>query len=421
MPKSLCFPIPHDSQWIQRLLNWADYHFPFYAYFRNNAVPYPHSGFDHMFYAAKSAFSLSEANEHYQKNLLVGILSYDYKNQIEKLESNNSPLTNCTESLFFIPEIQIMIEDDRVSIIHEQAGQIFNQILEFSYSNAKNPSIEVVPLVDYPTYLSHVRSIQHHIREGDIYEMNYCMGYTFENKNYSPQIGFWDLMQNSPMPFSAFFRAHQSYLICASPERFLKKTGDRLISQPIKGTLKRGKNPREDLAFQKKLQNDEKERAENLMIVDLMRNDLSKVSLTGSVEVEELFGVYPFPKVWQMISTVGSQASPQLSLIDLIHATFPMGSMTGAPKIKCMELIECYENFKRGWFSGALGYIGKDGNLDLNVVIRSIIFDQESGKGYFAVGSAITYDADPEYEYQECLLKAEAIMEVLGNTIKEVN
>jgi para-aminobenzoate synthetase component 1 len=225
--------------------------------------------------------------------------------------------------------------------------------------------------------------------------------------------GFFDLMGKSPMPFSAFFKAESRYLICASPERFLKKTGDKLIAQPIKGTIKRGKNELEDSLLKEKLLNSEKERAENLMIVDLMRNDLSRISQTGSVKVEELFGVYPFSRVHQMISTVVSSISQNKSLLDIIHATFPMGSMTGAPKIKCMELIDQYEDFKRGWFSGALGYIDETGNFDLCVVIRSIIFDKESGKGYFAVGSAITYDADAAYEYEECLLKASAIMEVL--------
>jgi len=218
------------------------------------------------------------------------------------------------------------------------------------------------------------------------------------------------------MPFSSLFKAENLYLIGASPERFLKKEGMRMIAQPIKGTIRRGKDSEEDFALKNQLLNSEKERAENLMIVDLMRNDLSKFSETGSVDVEELFGVYPFAKVHQMISTVTSDIKKNVGLKEIIHATFPMGSMTGAPKIKCMELIEKYENFRRGWFSGTLGHIHTNGDFDFNVIIRSIVFDKNTGKGYFAVGSAITYDADPAYEYEECLLKASAILEVLeGN------
>jgi para-aminobenzoate synthetase component 1 len=186
-----------------------------------------------------------------------------------------------------------------------------------------------------------------------------------------------------------------------------------LIAQPIKGTIRRGKNEAEDEILRLQLLHSEKERAENLMIVDLMRNDLSRISEVGSVEVEELFGVYPFPKVHQMISTVRSSVKQSASLAEIFQATFPMGSMTGAPKIKCMELIELYENFKRGWFSGTLGVVQPNGDFDFNVIIRSIVFDKSLGMGYFAVGSAITYDADPAYEYEECLLKASAILEVL--------
>jgi len=215
------------------------------------------------------------------------------------------------------------------------------------------------------------------------------------------------------MPFSSYFKAGNKYLVGASPERFLKKTGSKIIAQPIKGTIKRGATPEADEQLRQLLQNSEKERAENLMIVDLMRNDLSRISEVGMVKVEELFGIYSFKNISQMISTLSSTVRKSVVFEEIIEKTFPMGSMTGAPKIRCMELIDRYENFKRGWFSGALGYISDNQDFDFNVVIRSIIIDKEARQLYFAVGSAITYDADPLHEYEECLLKAQPIFEAL--------
>ncbi|ERM81634.1 hypothetical protein P872_19970 [Rhodonellum psychrophilum GCM71 = DSM 17998] len=407
------FPLPNDPIWISKLLNWANHHYPFFAYFTDNGIPYPHQGFKHQFYAAKSAFPLKEATAIYGKQKMVGIIGYDYKNVVEKLTSDHPAPVDCPESVFFLPELEILIEENQISVIHEHADQLLSEILAFAHPLIPNPHVLVTAMTDKETYFSNIQSIKNHIISGDLYEMNYCMGFTFEEKKWDPIQGFEALMKRSAMPFSALFRAEDLYLVCASPERFLKKTGDQWIAQPIKGTIKRGANAEEDSIFQDYLANSEKERAENLMIVDLMRNDLSKVSKVGSVEVEELFGIYAFPKVSQMISTVKSKVRSDLSLETIVQATFPMGSMTGAPKIMCMELIERHEDFKRGWYSGALGYFEADGDFDLNVVIRSIVFDKASGKGYFAVGSAITHDADAEYEYQECLLKSEAIREVL--------
>lgn len=216
------------------------------------------------------------------------------------------------------------------------------------------------------------------------------------------------------MPFSALFKAKSQWIVSASPERYLKKNGGKIIAQPIKGTIKRGKSEPEDTANKEVLASSEKEQAENLMITDLMRNDLSKVSKTGTVEVKELFGIYPLPRVFQMISTVTSQLKEGVSFSDILHASFPMGSMTGAPKIRTMEIIDELESFKRGWFSGAFGVIEENGDFDFSVVIRSIIADLEVKKLYFGVGSAITYDADAAQEYDECSLKAQAILEVLS-------
>lgn len=407
------FLLSSKDQFVRSLLCWADHHYPFVAFFDHNDINYPFGGFQRVLMAAHQTFDLEVANLSFGKKEMAAILSYDYKNKTEKLQSNNSALIDCPESIFFIPEIKIEFLMDKVRIFHNDPQKVFDEVSAFQPEFPKNPSVEITTLTGRDAYFENVKAIQNHIVEGDMYELNYCMGFGFEGNSWDPAQGFSDLMEKSPMPFSAFFKAESKYLLCASPERFIKKTGNKLIAQPIKGTIKRGNNELEDALLKEKLLNSEKERAENLMIVDLMRNDLSRISQTGSVKVHELFGVYPFSRVHQMISTVESTLKANKNLLEIIHATFPMGSMTGAPKIKCMELIDQYEDFKRGWFSGTLGYVEASGDFDFCVIIRSIIFDKEADKGYFGVGSAITYDADAAYEYEECLLKASAIMEVL--------
>jgi para-aminobenzoate synthetase component 1 len=403
-------PIPQNDAWFFSLLQWVDQHYSHFCLFLDNQVDYPFGGFPNKIQAGQKSFSLEEVSAVFGKNELVGVISYDYKNQIEASSSLNPEIIPCSNTVFFIPEITL--EWDEHFIVFQSDCELNVEGL-FDGNLYSNPKVSIEALTDKEKYLQDVQAIKNHIEEGDIYEMNYCMAFVFENKSWNPLVGFLELMKVSPMPFSALFKSQNTFLISASPERFLKKDKNRLIAQPIKGTVKRGKDQEEDEALRMQLLNSEKERAENLMIVDLMRNDLSKVSLTGSVQVNELFGVYPFPRVHQMISTVSSELKENMDFREIIHATFPMGSMTGAPKIKCMELIDRYENFKRAWFSGALGYINANGDFDFNVVIRSIIFDRSLGKGYFAVGSAITFDADAALEYEECYLKASAIMEVL--------
>ena len=225
---------------------------------------------------------------------------------------------------------------------------------------------------------------------------------------------FTKLNQLSPSPFSSFQKHEKNYILSASPERFLKNEGGKIISQPIKGTRPRGESEVEDEALKKELRSDEKELAENMMIVDLVRNDLARSSKIGSVKVEEIFGIYSFKQVHQMISTVVSEKRTELDVFQVIKNAFPMGSMTGAPKVKVMQLIEQYENTKRGAFSGAAGYICPNGDFDFNVLIRSLFLSTKKDTYSFQAGSAITYDSIPEKEYEECMLKAKAIMELIN-------
>ena len=404
-----------DHLWIAKLLAWADQHFPYVAYFSPQAVPYPFGGFEQLFFAGYEACSFEQLEDLPPASEKIGLLAYDLKNQFEQLSSHNPPLLDTPDSVFFTPYLKIKISSDVVEIFHPVPQEFFSQINAFHHPVEDMASkIAITPLTSREEYLQTAERIKDHIIEGDIYEMNYCIAFQASFQRLNPIRIYLDLMKKSPMPFSAFFKAQHQYLIGASPERFIKKSGSLLIAQPIKGTIRRGISAEEDQALQSQLKNSEKERAENLMIVDLMRNDLSRVAETGTVKVEELFGIYPFKRVSQMISTVSATLRREIGFKEIVESTFPMGSMTGAPKIRCMELIEQYENFKRGWFSGSLGYIAPNGDFDFNVVIRSMVLDVSVGKLFFAVGSAITFDADPIQEYEECLLKAQPILDMLA-------
>lgn len=411
--QQLEFDIPVDQEWLAKLTIWLDQKFQLVAVFMDHQQEYPYGGFLNSAFGGSKQLSLEETVPFYKKSDLVGLISYDYKNKIEKLSSKNKELIPLPETVFFIPEFILKIVGDKIIVHHSFDNFSLDEILKISIEPSLLPAEIISPLTDKESYIKNVKSIQNNIIDGDVYELNYCIGFEFKAEKWDALTAFRELMKKSPMPFSVFSKIGDNYLLSASPERFLKLERKILIAQPIKGTMKRGIDFESDKLNKLLLQNSEKERAENLMIVDLMRNDLSKVSFTGSVKVAELFGVYSFPRVHQMISTVVSDIKPDMGLKEILHATFPMGSMTGAPKIKCMELIEHYENFKRGWFSGTCGYVSVIGDFDFNVLIRSIFYDKKMNRGYFGVGSAITYDSDPAYEYEECLLKASAILEVL--------
>ncbi len=318
-----------------------------------------------------------------------GFISYDYKNQIEQLHSNNIDKVNFSEKYFFSPELLFKISDYQVEIecfTDENVGELIENIKAVELKEVESIPIQLTPRISKSEYLEKVNKLKQHIQLGDIYEVNFCQEFFAENVAINPLMIYLKLNEKSPTPFSCFVKHQDNYLMCASPERFIKKTGNKIISQPIKGTIKRGQTGTEDEALKQQLFNDPKEQSENVMIVDLVRNDLSKIAQKASVKVDELFGIYTFPQVHQMISTVSAQLKDDFGFEEIINATFPMGSMTGAPKIRAMELIEEYETTKRGIYSGTVGYIDENGDFDFNVVIRSIT-----------------------------LLKAKAMMEVLSN------
>jgi len=249
--------------------------------------------------------------------------------------------------------------------------------------------------------------------------MNYCVEFFSGNASIHPATLFQRLCEISPMPFSCYYKNDDQHLMCASPERFLARRGGKIISQPIKGTAKRGRTREEDEQMKIRLRHDAKEQSENVMIVDLVRNDLSRTAARKSVQVEELFGIYTFRQLHHMISTVISEMREGVHWTEIIRHAFPMGSMTGAPKIRAMQLIDAFESTMRGLYSGAVGYVTPDGDFDFNVVIRSILYNSDLDYLSFMVGSAITINSDAAKEYEECLLKAKAMMEVLTRTTIE--
>jgi len=404
--------VPLDPSMLEKLLKWADSKYDYVAYFTDNDIPYPHGGFKKQLFAGNQKIDFK--NQLFLGHEAVGIISYDYKNLLENLKSDNKAIIDHLEDLFFLPDIKIIFSKDSLTIEHPLAESYLKEIIDTAIQKSILKIDKINALTRKEEYIENVNQIRKHIIEGDVYEMNYCMAFHADLVEVDPPNLFLKLIQASPMPFSVYFKAEEQVLICASPERFIKKSLGKIIAQPIKGTIKRGSTPLEDQELKDILLNSEKERSENLMIVDLMRNDLSKISITGSVSVEELFGIYSFRQVHQMISTVSSTLKDDVHIGKIIHNIFPMGSMTGAPKIKSMELIDRYENFRRGWFSGTVGYVDEKGDFDFNVIIRSIFLDLRTNKLMFAVGSAITYDADPEEEYAECLLKATSIFEILN-------
>lgn len=405
----------------RKALHWAQ-QFDQVAFFSGNGIPYLYNGFEELLAVSSKTSEIvapEKAFEFLQTisasgKFWCGLLNYDLKNQVEKLESKNPDHVGFPIVHFFEPEIYLTFSLQSATVFSEKVTPeiVLTEILKTEIETKKSPKVTWQSRVSKADYLENVQRLQDHILEGDVYELNYCMEFFAENATVFPVSLFEKLNARSPMPFAGFFKLNHSVLMCASPERFLKKDGRKLIAQPIKGTIKRGATETEDNALQAQLLNDEKERAENLMIVDLMRNDLSRSSETGSVNVEELFGIYGFQHVSQMISTVTATAKKEENLASILKNTFPMGSMTGAPKIRAMQLIEQYENHRRGLYSGSIGYFKPNSDFDFNVVIRSLQYNAQTKYLSYMVGSAITIDSVPEKEYEECLLKAKAIMEV---------
>ncbi|HLG38775.1 MAG TPA: anthranilate synthase component I family protein [Chitinophagaceae bacterium] len=352
-----------------------------------------------------------------KRTWLFGHLAYDLKNETGQASATRPDHIQFPDLFFFEPEIIIRLSEKEIIIEADDPDEIFESINVVKEDKKKSP--EASPVINNriqrEEYLSIIRQLQKHILRGDCYEINFCQEFYSENVAINPVTVYKRLMDISPNPFSALYRLDDKWLICASPERFLKKQGHKILSQPIKGTSRREiTDEAKDRLNKEELIHSTKDRSENVMVVDLVRNDLSRICREGTVKVDELYGVYSFPQVHQMISTISGELRKGISFSEMIEATFPMGSMTGAPKKRVIELINQYEKTRRGIFSGALGYISPGGDFDFNVVIRSIMYKSSSAYLSFQAGSGITFYSDPEKEWEECLLKAEAIKQVLS-------
>lgn len=378
--------------------------------------------------AAFGANELIEGNEHsfeelkksilQQAKWLFGHLSYELKNEVEALNSQHLAKFHFPHLLFFEPcflflqkrgeeEIQLFAQDtcnpDKlIALIEAAYPPSINDQLVFPKFTAKQTKAD---------YLSAIKKLKQHIQLGDIYEINYCQEFFAEGVQLNPVDAFKTLNTRSPMPFAAFYKLENKFVLGATPERFMCKQANQLVSQPIKGTAKRGETAVEDEIIKEDLKHNPKEQTENVMIVDLVRNDLSRTAAKGSVKVAELFGVYTFPQVHQLISTIKSELDEKYHFVDALKLAFPMGSMTGAPKISAMKIADHLEKSNREIYSGSIGYITPEGDFDFNVVIRSLVYDTITNYLSLSVGSAITDSSDPEKEFEECLLKAKAIFE----------
>jgi para-aminobenzoate synthetase component 1 len=411
----------------QQLVAWAQ-QFREITFLDSNSFSNEFSSFDGVL--AVDAFTSIKTDYHnafedlkqYQqttKDWLFGYLSYDLKNDVEHLQSNNYDGLDFPDLFFFQPKKLFLLKGNQLEIqylnmcddeVENDYEEINNWVLNTVVSTS---AVGVQQRISKQNYINKVSELLERIHHGDLYEANFCMEFFAENATINPLDKFLKLNSISQAPFTVFFKNNKQFLLSASPERYLKKESENLISQPIKGTAKRFLNPLEDEKSKNNLAQDPKERAENVMITDLVRNDLSRTAQKASVVVRELCGIYSFLQVHQMISTITSKMDHQYAAIDALRTTFPMGSMTGAPKLSTMKIIEELEETKRGLYSGAMGYFSPNGDFDFNVVIRSILYNQDNQYVSFSVGSAITSLSIPEKEYEECLLKAKAMLEVL--------
>ncbi len=468
------FAINNYSVFKQQMLSWAN-QFNICCFLDNHQYQTPYNSVECLLAVnAVSSFTSTPNTlkdftqfEQTKNDWLFGHVSYDFKNELHGLTSNHHDGIQFPDFFFFQPETVIELSKNEVVItcIENKPESIFTKITgirNWELSKTPNPKPQIInndqrttnneqltidseqlttkneqrktsneqrvssieqratniitPRITKEIYLKTIEQLKKHILRGDCYEINFCQEFYATNVTINPLETYQKLAEISPNPFSCFYKLEDKFLLCASPERYIKKQGTQIISQPIKGTFKRNvHNPEIDIANKNALQNSSKDKAENVMVVDLVRNDFSKICTEASVKVDELFAVYTFPQVYQMISTISGTVAPHTNFANVLAATFPMGSMTGAPKQKVMELTEQYEQTKRGIYSGCVGYIAPNKDFDFNVVIRSIMYHAQNQYLSYQVGGGITYNSHAESEYEECLLKAEAMRRVLNS------
>jgi len=421
--------IPNIKEFKIKLLSWAQ-QFEEVVWLDSNHRLQSHASYDAVLAIdaftgiqtdALNGFKKLKEYQELTNDWIFGYLSYDLKNDIEPLSSKNFDGLYFPDLYFFQPKRLFLFKDNKLAIkylncVSDDIDFDLATISSFSITNESNftNNIKIESRLTKDSYIEKVTTMLSHIQRGDIYEANFCQEF-YAIAKLNPLKTYFSLNSIAQTPFATFLKNGSQFLLSSSPERYIKKEGSIITSQPIKGTTRRSDDISEDEKLKFVLKNDQKERSENIMIVDLVRNDLSKIARKGTVKVTELCELHSFKQVHHMISTVEAEVSPTLSPVDVISATFPMGSMTGAPKISAMKIIEALEETKRGVYSGAVGYFTPEGDFDFNVVIRSILYNASNSYVSFSVGSAITSKSTPQREYEECLVKAKAMRSVLEN------
>ncbi|MFA0816248.1 MAG: aminodeoxychorismate synthase component I [Anaerofustis sp.] len=367
----------------------------------------------------------------------VGYLGYDLGHHLEKL---NSTVLDDVD----IPDLFMGFYDGIVVIDHleqktyvtalgivSDPNQRMNSLIEKLQTALDAPAPDLIEELPnewaeseirsnftHEQYIDALKTIHEYIRTGDIYQVNLTQRFEAD-LIASPQVLYQVLRKVNPAPFASIIEFGDGTIVSSSPERYLKLTDRQMQTRPIKGTTPRGKSAQEDWENRIILEQSEKDHAELLMIVDLERNDFGRVAKTGTVKVPELFVIETYPTVYHLVSTVTGELEEGKSAVDLIRASFPGGSITGAPKIRAMDIIDELEPSARNVYTGSIGYIGFDGDMDLNIVIRTFVC--KGGKAYFQAGGGIVWDSDNESEYEETYHKAAALIESISiaNTIAE--
>ncbi len=356
-----------------------------------------------------------------KSNYIFGALNYNLKNEIFDLNSEKEDKLDFPSVLFWIPKYVVKIQNEHFEFVqgekNEESFTFLNEFLEEEMDlNFHHYNKNLEPRTSKQDYITKLQKIKSYLQRGDIYEVNFCQEFFAENIEIPFELDlYFKLNQIAKAPFSSFLKFDEFTVFCNSPERFIQLKEGKLITQPIKGTAARNDDKSIDESNKLNLKNNQKERSENIMIVDLVRNDLSKIAIKNSVKVDELCEIYSFPMVHQMISTISCIPKNETSFTDIIKATFPMGSMTGAPKFSAMKIIDELEDFNRGLYSGSIGYIDPNGDFDFNVVIRSLIYNSHKKYLSCSVGSAITILSDEEKEFEECQIKVDKLLSVLRN------
>lgn len=425
MRNKASFRIGDASLCKQQMLNWAN-RFSICCFMDSHQYKDVYSTFDCLVAAGEKNIFSPEKNQLLQlkaftkthNDWLFGHVGYDLKNEIEGLTSLRSDKLHFPDLFFFQPAHVLYLKGNVLTIesFDPEPANVYKEVMGAKEESglATSKKNQVISCIGKEKYIATINQLKQHILRGDCYEINFCQEFFSAEVIINPIKLYKQLSLLSPSPFAAYYKLNNKYALCASPERFLQKKGTRLRSQPIKGTAKRNLVDESlDNELKQQLQNSEKDRIENVMIADLVRNDFSKIAKRNSVEVTELFGIYSYPQVHQMITTIEGKVNKEINIADVLQAMFPMGSMTGAPKRKVIELTEHYEHSKRGLYSGSIGYITPENDWDFNVVIRSILYNEKERYLSFQTGSAITFGSNAEEEYNECLLKAEAMRKVL--------